>query len=139
MPSATTTAVGWGPGRCPGRRGKRICSRSHPTALPATAYWIVRSSRTMTAEVDASECNLPRRPGERRDPYRVISLVGTVADAFGHNERRWLWVPALAGTTRGGVLRKRYSPSPSLPRRDFLALAAVVQFRLRPPAAPTHH
>src|SRR5882757_7515058 len=40
-----------------------------------------------------------RRPRESGDPYSVSSRFGTVAEAFCHHERRWLWVPAFAGTT----------------------------------------
>ena len=50
----------------------------------------------MTAEFVAGARNQPRRPGERRDPYRVISLVGAVAETVRHHTRRWLWVPAFA-------------------------------------------
>src|SRR5665647_3290422 len=39
------------------------------------------------------------RPGERRDPYSVFYLTGSVLDTSIHNHRRWLWVPAFAGTT----------------------------------------
>jgi len=28
--------------------------------------------------------------------------LGTVADTFCRGQRRWLWVPAFAGTTRRG-------------------------------------
>jgi len=40
-----------------------------------------------------------RRPRERRDPYRVMSLLGTMADIEFHDARLWLWLPAVAGTT----------------------------------------
>jgi hypothetical protein len=40
-----------------------------------------------------------RRPGERRDPYAAAARKGAVADTFFTNKRRWLWVPAFAGTT----------------------------------------
>ena len=38
-------------------------------------------------------------PALRRDPYAVCSRLGSVADAFLHNPRQGLWVPAFAGTT----------------------------------------
>jgi hypothetical protein len=41
-----------------------------------------------------------RRPGERRDPYRVIYRWSPVSDTFRNNYRRGFWVPAFAGTTR---------------------------------------
>src|SRR5260370_30221174 len=42
------------------------------------------------------------RPGERRDPYSAASRSWAVeVDTFSNNQRRWLWVPAFAGTTRG--------------------------------------
>src|SRR6266568_7458381 len=47
------------------------------------------------------ECQHRRRPGERRDPYAVPYRLGTLSKAFPSNERRWLWVPAFAGTTMG--------------------------------------
>src|SRR4030081_2879016 len=72
----------------------------------AAAYWIVRSSRTTTAQFDASNFASMRRPGERRDPYAVSSHFGAGADAFCNNESRGLWVPAFAGTTRGESLRE---------------------------------
>src|SRR5882672_10770062 len=78
-----------------------------------------------------------RRPGARRDPYRVISRCGAVAETFHHHEGRWLWVPACAGTTWGGSLRAS-SPSPSLPRRDDLNLVAGLD-RCRGPGAEWHH
>jgi hypothetical protein len=40
-----------------------------------------------------------RRPREGGDPYAVCSRFGNVADAFLHNPRPGLWVPAFAGTT----------------------------------------
>src|SRR6185312_9773947 len=86
----------------------------------AAAYWVARSSRAMTAEFVAGARNQPRRPGERRDPYRVISLVGAVAETFRHHARRWLWVPAFAGTTRGETVPGHNFSSrhhPSSPRR----------------------
>jgi hypothetical protein len=74
----------------------------------AAAYWIVRSSRTMTSYFDAGDCASSRRPGERRDPYAVSLALGTLADAFRNHEVRGLWVPAFAGTTRG-----EFQPHPS--------------------------
>src|SRR5882672_6213882 len=47
---------------------------------------------------------LARRPCESRDPYAVPSRCGTESETFHNNERRWLWVPAFAGTTSGAVL-----------------------------------
>ena len=41
-----------------------------------------------------------RRPGECRDPYVVPFVLGTLVDAFRNRKRRWLWVPAFAGTTK---------------------------------------
>jgi len=45
----------------------------------------------------------PRRPGQAErepGPIRRGFAFGTLADGFGSNWRRWLWVPAFAGTTR---------------------------------------
>jgi hypothetical protein len=36
----------------------------------------------MTVLFDVCDRASTRRPGEHRDPYRVISLVGAVADTF---------------------------------------------------------
>src|SRR5882724_4276614 len=41
-----------------------------------------------------------RRPCESRDPYAVPSRCGTESETFHNNDRRWLWVPAFAGTTK---------------------------------------
>jgi len=41
-----------------------------------------------------------RRPCESRDPYTVPYRLSTKAETFCPNERRWLWVPAFAGTTK---------------------------------------
>src|SRR6266404_2937433 len=93
----------------PRRRGS-----STPGSLPsnreAAAYWVARSSRAMTAECAAHDRNQLRRPCERRDPYHVISLVGVMADTFCHHERRWLWVPAFPGTTRGECVHPSHHP-----------------------------
>jgi hypothetical protein len=40
-----------------------------------------------------------RRPCERRDPYAVTERWKKLF-VFSNNARRWLWVPASAGTTR---------------------------------------
>ena len=50
---------------------------------------------------------------ESGDPYSVSSHCGTVAETFCHHERRWLWVPAFAGTTS----RKEHLICPSLTAR----------------------
>src|SRR5215813_5397145 len=43
------------------------------------------------------------RPGERRDPCRVIYVMGAlVVTAFFAKPGLWLWVSAFAGTTDGG-------------------------------------
>ena len=42
---------------------------------------------------------LRRRPCERRDPYAAAFVRGTLGDGFRNARRRWLWVPAFAGTT----------------------------------------
>jgi hypothetical protein len=39
-------------------------------------------------------------PALSRDPYRVISRLVAVADAFCYPRTSGLWVPAFAGTTR---------------------------------------
>src|SRR5437667_10504029 len=90
----------------------------------------------MTAEFDVPDCQPHRRPGARRDPYRVISLLGAVAETFVHNKGRWLWVPAFAGTTGGECVRA--SSSPSLPRCDDLDLVAGLDWRGGPGAARHH-
>ena len=40
-----------------------------------------------------------RRPGESRDPYAAAHREREMADGLFHDARRWLWVPAFAGTT----------------------------------------
>jgi hypothetical protein len=42
---------------------------------------------------------IPVVPALSRDPYRVISRLGAVADAFTTRARPGVWVPAFAGTT----------------------------------------
>jgi hypothetical protein len=44
-----------------------------------------------------------RRPGEGRDPYRVIYREGDVAKASFNNRFRWLWVPAPCAQLRTGA------------------------------------
>jgi hypothetical protein len=56
-----------------------------------------------------------RRSCESRNPYAAASQFGTLADGFCSNRRRWLWVPAFAGTTNGALPvrhceRKRSNP-----------------------------
>src|SRR4051812_33305250 len=77
-----------------------------------------------------------RRPGVRRDPYRVMSRGGTIAETFRSYVRRWLWVPTFAGTTWGESARA--PSSPSLPRRDDLDLVAVIDRRFGPAAFRQH-
>src|SRR5881396_198321 len=77
------------------------------------------------------------RPCERRDPYRMISVVGTMGETFRHHDRRWLWVPAFAGTT-GERARKMASPSPSLPWGDDFDLVAALERGLGPTALRQH-
>src|SRR5437879_9280578 len=50
---------------------------------------------------DGSSISLRCRPCESRDPYAEDSQVEDGASARDNNNRRWLWVPAFAGTTRG--------------------------------------
>ena len=56
-------------------------------------------------------CIILRRPGESRDPYAVPFVFGTLVDTFRNHKRRWLWVPAFAGTTQefGPVIPTRLS------------------------------
>src|SRR3989440_11078623 len=60
-------------------------------------------------QYDPAHC----RPGERRDPYAAASLFGKVATGFCSNKRRWLWVPAFAGTTLEIVIARSHRGSPS--------------------------
>ena len=48
-------------------------------------------------------------------PWPVI--LGTKAETFGPNERRWLWVPAFAGTTQEDSIVKQQTQLRA-PRRD---------------------
>src|ERR1700687_6422242 len=67
---------------------------------------MVRSALMPTLMISRASmdlCSPPqRRPGESRDPYRVMPHGRREADAFQNNQRWWLWVPAFAGTTNGG-------------------------------------
>ena len=91
----------------------------------------------MTAEGEASKRRSPRRPGEGRDPLRRVGLRDRWHSGrrLASPRRRWLWVPACAGTTWGEIVRPS---SPSLPRRDDLDLVAGLQRRLRPAAFRQH-
>jgi hypothetical protein len=50
---------------------------------------------------DGSSISPQRRPCESRDPYAEDSQVEMEPTPRRNNNRRWLWVPAFAGTTRG--------------------------------------
>jgi hypothetical protein len=63
----------------------------------------------------------PSRPRERGDPYAVCSQLSSAAVALLYNRRQGLWVPACAGTTRGGVVPAPYPP-PSI-WRPMIAIA----------------
>src|SRR5882672_12794709 len=71
---------------------------------------------------------LARRPCESRDPYAVPSRCGTESETFHNNERRWLWVPAFAGTTWEDSIVKQQTRLRA-PRRDQ---GRVVAFISRP-------
>ena len=65
---------------------------------------------------------LARRPCESRDPYAVPFRS---VQAFRPNERRWLWVPAFAGTTQEDSIVKqqtRLRPRDAMrPSRAFIS------------------
>src|SRR5712664_2188194 len=44
------------------------------------------------------------RPGERAVPF----VFGTLVDTFRNHKRRWLWVPAFAGTTKESASASRH-------------------------------
>src|SRR5258708_1287315 len=58
-------------------------------------------SRASMEQSKNNKSVVPAKRSASRDPYSVIALWGTKADAFQDNQRRWLWVPAFAGTTNG--------------------------------------
>src|SRR4029077_807723 len=50
----------------------------------------------------------PRRPCESRAPYSATSRFWPGgADASLDNQQRWLWIPALAGTTSGSLEQRQ--------------------------------
>jgi len=60
-------------------------------------------------------CIILRRPGESRDPYAVPFVFGTLVDTFRNHKRRWLWVPAFAGTTKESASALRHMHQDALP------------------------
>src|ERR1700738_1230062 len=103
-----------------GRRGDRargakarLGPRQQAARLPDAAG---RHSADPAADrfVDVREVISRCRPCESRDPYAAASRFGTVANGFGYNSRRWLWMPAFAGTThhitRSRATHPRFSP-----------------------------
>src|SRR5258706_5338123 len=72
-----------------------------PPFVPTSPACGTRRSTPGCSDHDDARYSL-RRP-ESGDPYSVSSRFGTVAEAFCHHERRWLWVPAFAGTTSSFV------------------------------------
>src|ERR1700694_1276716 len=125
--SAVTSAGGYGSLLSQGRREERIRADHKHLTLPAAAYWVARSSRAMTAEYDAADYASTCRPRARGDPYAVSSQLGTRADGFRSNERRWLWVPAFAGTTGGENSRRSQTSHP--PRRGVLGRPRAAERR----------
>src|SRR5258708_36257924 len=62
------------------------------------------------------EQHSPRRPGERRDPNAEAVVVKDAVQRLSRNNpRRWLWVPACAGTTMYRVTLQRRPASLVLP------------------------
>ncbi|WP_315779591.1 MULTISPECIES: hypothetical protein [unclassified Bradyrhizobium] len=75
-----------------------IASEAKQSRVPATALdCFVATLLAMTMLIELPPPH--RRPGERRDPYRVIYQWRAVADIGGYNDGRWLWAPAFAGAT----------------------------------------
>src|SRR5260370_19830331 len=63
------------------------------------------------------EQHSPRRPSERRDPYAEAVVVKDAVQRLSRNNpRRWLWVPACAGTTMYRITLQRRPASFVLPR-----------------------
>src|SRR6267142_3301457 len=69
---------------------------------------------------------LLRRPCESRDPYTVSYRLSTKAETFCPNERRWLWVPAFAGTTKEYRPRIRATRWPAMTDISIDAVSLVV-------------
>src|SRR4051812_50139178 len=55
---------------------------------------------------------MARRPCGRRGPYAAAYRWRVWAKVFFHHERRWLWVPAFAGTVTEGISDMRTSHGP---------------------------
>src|SRR5258705_3148809 len=74
-----------------------MASTKDMTLLPWEVCWLRQRQSDWEAKVNIS---VVRRPCERRDPYRVApSAQAETANTSCNNGRRWLWVPAFAGTT----------------------------------------
>ena len=83
--------------------GRSSTPRLLGSSTAASGYWIVRSSRTMTAEnclIIESETLLTSSL-RTQGPIPRCALDWTRwMTRSSRNQSRWLWVPAFAGTTR---------------------------------------
>jgi len=69
-----------------------------------------------------------RRPCESRDTYAAADVVeGTGRSDVAHDDHRWLWVPAFAGTTLS-VLRRQWVTRPH--SRDIICPSFALRFAL---------
>src|SRR5260370_35251035 len=73
------------------------------TAVSITARWSRRKRCDGCGGAQVGDDISKRRPRERGDPYGADLRLGDVVEAFCSPDRRWLWVPAFAGTTRRSV------------------------------------
>src|SRR5436305_3939972 len=97
----------------------RSCATSSPSACSACRE-ISGSTRTCrsTGYRRRGECDAPRRqhtpssPRRRGPIHTDISIWEAVATSSHKHQRRWLWVPAFAGTTRGRILQMNFDDTP---------------------------
>src|SRR6267142_7035262 len=78
------------------QRGERFHARPRALRVARAKSYLLFDNRILF-----------RRPCESRDPYAVPSRCGTESETFHNNERRWLWVPAFAGTTQEDSIVKQ--------------------------------
>src|SRR6266481_159562 len=98
--SSKTPAAEAARARGPCHHSGRVIKRP----APRSAIWRMQlrtSTEELAAKVPLGKRH--RRPGERRDPNRVAPSIRHRRQRLA-NWRRWLWIPAFAGTTSGFVV-----------------------------------
>jgi hypothetical protein len=91
---------------------------AHPTVLIQISKSLtVIASQRVARTLALHSLVVPAKRSASRDPYAAASRFGTVANAFCSNARRWLWVPAFAGTTQEDSIVKQQTQLHA-PRRD---------------------